>query len=239
MDRRKSLKSIIFGGVATGLAAHGCKPDMISVDNEIIESPKYTYGRTPEEKAHDDELFGETFFNAHEMETIAILCDLILPADQDQGLQSATDANVPEFIEFMSKDIPEMQIPLRGGLMWLDHRCNVDHNTPFKLATLEQQEALLDTIAYPDPVIPDEEQPLEKQFFSLLRNLTLTGYYTSKIGIEELGYQGNTPNVWDGVPDHILAQHGISYDEEWLAKCVDQSQRNTTAEWDQDGNLLT
>jgi len=84
-----------------------------------------------------------------------------------------------------------------------------------------------------------DKQPLEIQFFSLMRNLTLTGYYTSKIGIEELGYKGNMPNVWDGVPEDVLEQHGLAYDEEWLAKCVDQSKRGIIAEWDNEGNLLT
>ncbi|MEE1964223.1 gluconate 2-dehydrogenase subunit 3 family protein, partial [Allomuricauda taeanensis] len=65
------------------------------------------------------------------------------------------------------------------------------------------------------------------------------GFYTSKIGIEELGYKGNMPNVWDGVPDDVLEQHGVSYDPEWLAKCVDQSKRNIVAEWDENGNLIT
>jgi hypothetical protein len=59
------------------------------------------------------------------------------------------------------------------------------------------------------------------------------------MGIEDLGYKGNTPNVWDGVPEDVLEQHGVAYDPEWLAKCVDQSQRNVIAEWDANGKLLT
>jgi hypothetical protein len=50
---------------------------------------------------------------------------------------------------------------------------------------------------------------------------------------------GNTPNIWDGVPDAVLARHGKSYDAEWLAKCVDQSRRNIKAEWDDEMNLIT
>jgi hypothetical protein len=72
-----------------------------------------------------------------------------------------------------------------------------------------------------------------------MRNLTLTGYYTSKIGIEDLGYKGNTPNVWDGVPEDVLAQHDVSYDAEWIEKCVDQSKRGIIAEWDEEGNLIS
>ncbi|NNE76845.1 MAG: gluconate 2-dehydrogenase subunit 3 family protein, partial [Pricia sp.] len=87
--------------------------------------------------------------------------------------------------------------------------------------------------------VPLRDQPLEIQFFYLMRGLTMTGYYTSKVGIADLGYKGNMPNVWDGVPQDVLDQHGVAYDPEWIAKCVDQSKRNEIAEWDENGNLLT
>ena len=77
------------------------------------------------------------------------------------------------------------------------------------------------------------------QWFNLVRNLTMTGYFTSEVGIKELGYKGNMPNVWDGVPQYVLDQYGLKYDEDWLEKCIDQSTRMTIAEWDDDGNLLT
>ena len=72
-----------------------------------------------------------------------------------------------------------------------------------------------------------------------MRNLTLTGYYTTRMGLDDLGYKGNTPNVWDGVPEDILKAHGMSYDEAGLAKCVDQSTRGVVAKWDDDGNLIS
>jgi hypothetical protein len=237
MDRRKSLKSILLGGVASGLAVHGCNPKPAETADELVFTEKYIYGRTPKEKKLDEELRAKEFFNQHEMDTINVLCNLILPAVEGTG--SILDAEVPELIEFMAKDIPELQTPLRGGLMWLDHKCNTDFNLMFKSASEEQQKSILDTIAYPDVTIPEEEHPLEIQFFSLMRNLTLTGYYTSKTGIEELGYKGNMPNVWNGVPEEVLAKHNVAYDDDWLAKCVDQSKRATIAEWDENGNLLT
>ena len=183
------------------------------------------------------ELQAEEFFNAHELATLTVLCDLILPGSEE--FKSASDAEVVPFIEFMVKDIPEMQVDLRGGLMWLDHKCNTDFGIEFKSAAPEQQKAILDEIAYYDPEVPTLERPYGVNFFSTIRNLTMTGFYTSKIGIEELGYQGNMPNVWNGVPEDVLEQHGVSYDPEWLAKCVDQSSRNTVAEWDEDGNLIS
>tara|TARA_R110002050_G_scaffold116847_2_gene233375 strand:- start:15881 stop:16597 length:717 start_codon:yes stop_codon:yes gene_type:complete len=238
MDRRKSIKSILLGGVAGGLALNGCKPENVEItDENIALAAENHFGRTPEEKELIAKLNAEQFLNEHEQQTIKVLCDLILPANEKYG--SASDAGVPDFIEFMAKDYPKFQIPIRGGFMWLDHKSNSDYNTEFIGATEEQQKQILDLIAYPDMAIPDNERPLEIQFFSLMRNLTLTGYYTSKMGIEDLGYKGNTPNVWDGVPEAVLKQHGVAYDDAWIAKCVDQSKRAIIAEWDENGNLLT
>ena len=237
MKRRETIKSIILGSVAGGLALHGCKPGTESEAlKEIAAVKDYLYGRTPEEKEYNDELLAEIFFYQHEKETVKVLCDLILPPEGEIG--GALEAGVPEFIEFMAKDFPEFQPILRGGLMFIDHKCNTAYNKEFKSASELEQKSILDTIAYPDIEIPRDKQPLEVQFFSLMRNLTLTGYYTSKIGIEALGYKGNTPNVWDGVPEDVLTQHNVSYDPEWLEKCVDQSKRANIAEWDEDGNLI-
>mgnify|MGYP003322282983 CR=1 FL=1 len=60
-----------------------------------------------------------------------------------------------------------------------------------------------------------------------------------EIGIKDLGYKGNIPNIWDGVPQDVLDQYGLEYDKDWVEKFVDQSKRNITAEWDDEGNLLT
>lgn len=239
MDRRKSIKSMLLGGAAAGLVVHGCKPEAESKTTEVTELQGYSYkyGRTPKEKEEIIKLEAEQFFNAHELETVGVLCDLILPANDKFG--SATDAEVPGFIEFMAKDIPEMQVTLRGGLMWLDHRTNTEFGTEFKATPEAQQKQVLDTIAYYDAEVPNDKRPLEIQFFGMIRDLTLTGYYTTKMGIEDLGYKGNTPNVWDGVPEDVLEQHGVAYDPKWIAKCVDQSKRGIIAEWDENGNLLT
>ncbi|MCG2462108.1 gluconate 2-dehydrogenase subunit 3 family protein [Flavobacteriaceae bacterium F89] len=238
MDRRKSIKSIFLGSVAGGMVLNGCKPEVDSkAEAPAVATDHYSYGRTPEEKEQISKLEAEKFFNEHEMGTMAVLCALILPANDKYG--NATDAGVPDFIEFMSKDIPSLQTPLRGGFMWLDHKSNTDFGKEFKSISEDQQKQILDEIAYPDPKLANSEQPLQVQFFALMRSLTMTGYYTSEEGIKDLGYKGNSPNVWDGVPEDVLAQHGLAYEEEWLAKCVDQSKRNVQAEWDDEGNLLT
>ena len=237
MDRRASLKSIVLGTVAGGLAVHGCSPKEVAEAREAKVLPGLGYGRTPEETKAQLKLEEEPFFNPHERETISVLANLILPPDEKHG--GPLDAGVPDFIDFMARDYPPFQVTLRGGLMWLDHKSNTEYGQEFKTAPEARQKELLDTIAFYDPEIPLEEHPLEIQFFSLVRNLTVCGYYTSKPGIGALGYQGNMPNVWDGVPQEVLDRHGLAYEPEWLAKCVDQSRRGILAEWDEEGNLLT
>ncbi len=236
MDRRESLKTLLIGSMAgAGLAAAACTPG--ETTPKAVEAAAPLYGRLPEEIERDQKLKAEIFLNEHELETIAILCDIILPATPTAG--SATAAEVPAFIDFIVKDIPSHQLPMRGGLMWLDREANLRFNKLFKSCTNEEQIAIIDDIAYPDPDGKKPEMAYGIKFFERMRGLTVTGYYTSKMGIEDLGYVGNRPNVWDGVPEEVLAEHKMAYDPEWLPKFVDQSKRNDLAQWDEQGNLIT
>lgn len=242
MDRRESLKTLMVGtlaGASLGTAV-SCKTEgegaevdqpSVTVDEEKL------YGRLPEELERDERIMNSVYLNEHELATIAVLCDIILPATDTAG--SAGDAKVPEFVEFIVKDIPSHQLPMRGGLMWLDIESNKRFNTVFKDCKDDQQIAIIEDIAYPDPDNKKPEMAPGIKFFNLMRNLTLTGYYTTEMGFKDLGYVGNSPNFWDGVPPEVLAEHEVDYEKEWLAKCVDQTKREVTAEWDDDGNLLT
>ncbi|MEP6646464.1 MAG: gluconate 2-dehydrogenase subunit 3 family protein [Saprospiraceae bacterium] len=234
MDRRKTLKSMLVGGIAGPLMLAGCQQeeDKTKQANSTYLGP---YGRTDKEKEHDAKVMAASFFSEHELATIAVLCDLILPATS--AAVSATQAGVPEFISFIVKDLPDHQVPLRGGMMWLDHRSKKLFGKVFMMSTPDQQKQMLDEIAWPDQSSPEVEQGVA--FFSLIRNLVMTGYYTSKEGLKDLGYQGNVANVWDGVPADVLAKHNLSYDPVWIAKCVDQNKRDVLAEWDAEGNLIS
>ena len=237
MDRRKSIQTMILGTGALSLGLHSCVGEGENLDTKIVEGADGYFGRTPEELERIDKLNAEQLFTEHELETIAVLSEVILPPKPDVG--GPLEAGVPDFIEFMGKDIPTMQNTLLGGLLWLDYQSRNLFKGEFKSLLLEQQKQILDPIAFYDPDTPSRERPFEVQWFSLMRNLTMTGYYTSEWGIKDLGYKGNTPNVWDGVPQDVLDQHGVAYDPEWIAKCIDQSTRGTIANWDDDGNLLT
>ena len=235
MDRRDTLKTLLVGSVAGGaigtVAIQGCQ----DTSSSTVDSGESLYGRTPEEIERDNALFAEQLFSEHEAATIAILCDIILPATKNAG--SASEAGVPEFVEFISKDLPYHQLPLRGGLMWLDQESNRRFGAHFNTLEKDQQMSIVDDIAFPKDASPEFSHGVE--FFNRMRNLTLTGYYTTKMGIDDLGYVGNVPNIWDGVLENVLAKHDVDYDPEWIAKCVDQSKRNDIAEWDENGNLLT
>jgi hypothetical protein len=235
MNRRDSIKSILIGSIASGIAFNGCTSpsETSAILSETSDLP--LYGRTEKEKLRDQELFEKHFFNEHELSTIAVLCDIILPKNDQYN--SATDVGVKEFVDFIVKDIEAHQIPLRGGIMWLDSFSNKTYNKEFIGCTQEEQFYICDQIAYPGKTEPELIQG--EVFFSRMRNLTITGYYSSKQGMEELGYKGNTPNVWDGVPEDILKEHGFEYEEAWLAKCVNQDKRGDMAKWDEHGNLIS
>lgn len=238
MDRRESLKALFLSSLAgTAMVASGCDTNTTPAAETAAKEAFPTYGRLPEEIERDAKLVAEVFLNEQELETIAILCDIILPATATAA--SANDAKVPEFIEFIVKDMPNHQIPMRGGLMWLNIESNRRFNKHFSSCSKEQQIEIVEDIAYPDPDKKKPDMAYGIKFFNLMRNLTLTGYYTSKEGIADLGYKGNVPNIWDGVPAEVLAEHDVDYDEEWLAKCTDQSTREVIAEWDEKGNLIT
>ena len=239
MKRRDSLKTLLVGTVAGATLGStvGCKTDgkTIKEVNGVVN--KDLYGRVPKEIERDKKIAAEVYLNEHELTTIAVLCDIILPATADAG--SATEAEVPAFIDFIVKDIPSHQLPMRGGLMWLDGEANRRFNKEFINCANAEQVEIIEDIAYPDEAGERPEMAPGINFFNRMRNLTLTGYYTTRMGLDDLGYNGNYANVWDGVPTEVLKDHDVDYDPEWLAKCVDQSKRMDVAEWDEEGNLLT
>jgi len=218
MDRRKSLKVMVLGTVSSGFLLEACETS--NKKTVIKKAPKETAEKHPglmqEEVKHLDEVKSYTFFTPHEMQTITILADIIIPKDDVSG--SASDAKVPDFIEFIVKDKPENQVPMRGGLHWLDMQCLKRYNNAFAECNHQQQIEMVDDIAWPKKAKP-EMQPGVK-FFNLMRNLTATGFYTSEMGVKDVGYVGNTPNQWNGVPADVLKKHNLAYTEKELKECI-------------------
>ena len=216
MDRRDSLKYIAWSTISSSLILDACKTKDEKKADTTPTASESTMDRFAEEKANDEKLKKEKYFDAHEIATISILADIIIPKDEVSG--SATDAKVPEFIEFMVKDKPELKVPMRGGLRWLDLQMMRQYNKPFADCTAAQQIALVDQIAYPEKAKPEMMQGVS--FFTTMRNLTASGFYSSEIGIKDVGYQGNKANQWNGVPDEVLKQYNIAYTEKELKECI-------------------
>ena len=223
MDRRRSIKALIVGTVSAGVLVEACntedkktpaKDTAAAPDNA---APASGINRMKEEAEWEKEVRSKTFFTADEMATITILGDIIIPKDDTSG--SASDAGVPAFIEFIVKDMPEHQIPMRGGLRWLDMQCLRKYDKGFKDCTSTQQMELVDAIAWPEKAKPEMAQGAA--FFNLMRNLTASGFYTSEIGVKDIGFVGNVPNQWNGVPPDVLQHYGLSYSDRELKECYD------------------
>jgi gluconate 2-dehydrogenase gamma chain len=223
MDRRKSIKALLVGTVSTGVLVEACnteekKAPETKTEGKADDPNASGINRMKEETAQEKEVRSKTFFTADEMATITILGDIIIPKDEVSG--SASDAKVPDFIEFIVKDMPEHQIPMRGGLRWLDIQCLKRYEKGFKDCSHQQQMEMVDEIAWPEKAKGKPWLTQGVSFFNLMRNLTATGFYTSQIGYKDVGYVGNQPNQWNGVPADVLKQYDLAYTEKELKECV-------------------
>ncbi|UTA67957.1 gluconate 2-dehydrogenase subunit 3 family protein [Emticicia sp. 21SJ11W-3] len=204
MKRRDTLKALSLSSLGMAVLP---TTDLVAAPPEP-KPFKTTPARIPEEIERDKKIMADKFLTASELATIAILVDIIIPADSKSG--SATQAGVPAFIEFIVKDMPQYQTPIRGGLKWLDNQSGKRFGKTFALITPAQRIEIIEDIAYPDDVKPEFSQGAS--FFSQIRNLTVTGFYTTRMGFDDLGYMGNTPNEWKGVPQDVLDKYGLKYD---------------------------
>jgi len=147
------------------------------------------------------------FFDSHEWDTVRLLVDLLIPKDARSG--SATDAGVPEFMDFLMADQPERQLAMRGGLAWLDVECYQRFDARFIDCASSERESLLDVITFPDRAGPELSHGVA--FMNGFRDLTATGFFSSKIGVEDLQYLGNEfVTEWTGCPDEALRKLGVS-----------------------------
>jgi len=144
MKRRDSIKTLLVTSLASGLVLEGCLPK----EKEIIYEKvwEYQYGRTSEEKKRDLKLLNKTFFTKGEMQKIKTLADLILPPSTTGNIEQA---EVPEFIEFIVKDVPSLQKTIREGLNWIDIYCKNNFNKTFIESTQNEQKEIMDSIAFP------------------------------------------------------------------------------------------
>jgi gluconate 2-dehydrogenase subunit 3-like protein len=173
-----------------------------------LASVKPAAASTPQGGAAAAAGYQRKILSEHEWKTVRVLSDLIIPADERSG--SATQAGVPEFIDdWLDLRGGELLAEIRGGLTWLDMECNRLFGRDFVDCSDAQQKQILDRIAYPKTAAPEDANAVA--FFNHLRGLVVSGFYTSKMGIEDLPYLGNTMVAeWKGCPSDVLARLGLT-----------------------------
>ena len=145
-------------------------------------------------------------YNAHEWATVVMLVDYVIPKDATSG--SATDAGVPEFMDTMLDLEPNMRTANRGGLAWIDHQCHLRFDKDFIDCTDAQRKQLLNDIAYPRRA--RQELAAGAAWFSSFRDFTATGFFTSEMGVTDIGYMGNTAVMdWIGCPADAYRRLGV------------------------------
>jgi gluconate 2-dehydrogenase gamma chain len=193
ITRRNALKIIGATPVAAGLGIGDANAEQAPPAHEHQARQKTA---TATRKGP----FKPKFFTTHEWATVTLLADIIIPKDERSG--GASDAGVPEFIDFTMTDRPHLQTQMRGGLRWLDTACRKRFNKEFVDLAASERTSILDEIAFPKKAAPEVSQGAA--FFTGFRNLVATGFFTSKVGIADLGYMGNVPTVWNGCPQECL-----------------------------------
>jgi gluconate 2-dehydrogenase gamma chain len=196
LNRRTLLKLISTGPVAASFA----------ITEAEAQQAHHHAAEARQAAAKAGTAYKPTFFTAHEYETVRLLSDLIIPAD-DRSV-SATAAGVPEFIDFTMADQPARQTAIRGGLAWLDLECQRRFDKTFTAASEAQRTQVLDDISTYGELQPGMTHG--QAFFRNFRDLVASGFWTSKEGIADLGFMGNTPVAeWTGCPPDVLAKLGL------------------------------
>lgn len=146
------------------------------------------------------------FFTEREYAAIIALADMIIPRDERSG--SASESGAHEFIDYIVAEQRDRQTPMRGGLVWLDSECRRRFDKAFLECTDAERRQVLDDIAFPAKARPEMSHGV--RFFTSLRDLVAAGFWSSRMGVDDLGYAGNRPTVWEGPPKEVLDRLGLA-----------------------------
>lgn len=206
MERRDALKAL---GLAASLP-------VVTGSSDPIQPKPARLPRGPAGTPSDPDLLRPKVtwtkvLTPAELVTLSALCDLIIPADDKSP--SASQVGVPDFINEWASAPYDYQrnalVQLRGGLAWLNTEATSRFGKPFATVTGAQQTTLCDEICYLPKAKPD--QVAAAQFFDLVRDLSATGFYTTREGMRDLQYIGNVAlPKYDGPPPAVLRHLGIT-----------------------------
>jgi gluconate 2-dehydrogenase gamma chain len=191
LSRRDLLKTIGSSMILT-TAGVGVLPPVLAqhVHNAVLDIKSLDGGPNYQPK----------YLTRHEFATMRRLSDIIIPADEHS--KGALDAGAAEYIDFLSSRNAEFAEIFTGGLGWLDGAMQNRYQKTFVDATPEQQMAMVELIAYRKNEGPELGPGIA--FFRWARNVVVDAYYTSPVGIADLGYIGNTAMAQFTVPKEPL-----------------------------------
>ena len=195
ISRRDALKLL---GVVPLTGALHWTPDALARATHMLQQDD---SQAPDTK--------KKFFSPHEDATVRVLVDMIIPRDERSG--SATDARVPEFMDYMLAEASERnRVEMHGGLAWLDSECSKRFDNDFVKCSDAQRRQVLDDVSWPDRAKPEFSHGVA--FFNSFRDLTASGFFSSQMGWKDVRYIGNVFNPnWNGCPPEALHQLGVSY----------------------------
>jgi len=155
------------------------------------------------------------FFTAPELAMIRILADMIIPRDEKSG--SATDAGAIEYMDFvLSENSDRAKQQWHDGLKWFDDECGRRFQKAFVASGDAERGQVLDDIAWPARATAERRD--QATFFNRVRDLTASAFFSSRMGVVDIGYIGNVFNPqWQGAPPEALRELGVNY-EEWDRK---------------------
>lgn len=175
--------------------------------SDVAEAAEHTHTVLEEIAQQPGQAFTPKFFSALEWRTVRVLADIVIPRDAKSG--SASDAGVPEFMDYVMIEFPNNQTRVREGLGWINAESRSRFGVMFADATAAQRLQIVDDIAFPLKSKPEHLQGV--RFFSAFRDLTASGFFTSRIGVSDIGYLGNRPqSAWTGCPSAAEKKLGVS-----------------------------
>ena len=199
ITRREALKSL--GALQLGVT-FGLSGSLLQQASQAIAT------QTP--VAEQQKAYVPKFFTRHEWRTVRMLADYVIPRDDRSG--SATDAKVPEFMDFLMSDkdgSPTSKLAMRGGLAWLDGECRRRFRKTFVAITDAQRRQVLDDIAFPAKAPAALSHGVA--FFNRFRDLTASGFFSTQMGWKDVRYVGNVAiPEWNGCPPEALKKLGLA-----------------------------